>query len=129
MRPLPFLAGADAIRDRAPGIGRNQESLGELLYGFFQLWGKEEFCGGSEGSGQTVFVYDGEREGNDLGVLVMRCPLTGKNVNPFTPSVWRAIHAEFERAALLLQHGRPLSELCEAAQESPAGRGPRGGRP
>lgn len=128
LRALPLLVDADAIRreGRFPGIGQNKESIGELLYGFFQLWGQEAFRGGEEGSGPTVLVYDGTRELNDLGVLVMRCPLTGKNVNPFTTEVWRAIHAEFERAATLLLQGRPLAELCEAAQESPAGsRAPR----
>jgi len=127
LRPLPFLTDAEVIHKegRFPDSGRNKESLGALLHGFFQLWGQEAFRGGDEGSGQTVFVFDGMRELNDLGVLVMRCPLTGKNVNPFTTSVWRAIHAEFERAASLLLSGRPLTDLCEAAEESPAGRGPR----
>jgi len=127
LRPLPFLTDPAAIRREGglPEAGRNEESLGELLHGFFQLWGQEAFRGGDEGSGQSVLVYDGTREVNDLGVLVMRCPLTGKNVNPFTTLVWRAIHAEFERAASLLARGRPLAELCEAAEESPAGRGPR----
>merc|ERR1712232_611028 len=62
---------------------------------FFQFWGHGDYRGGDEGNGQTVLVYDGTQERNDLDVLVMRCPLTGKNVNPFTASVWRAIHAEF----------------------------------
>lgn len=127
LRDLPFLSDARAIlsQDRFLGLGCNTESLGELLHGFFQLWGKEEFRGGSQGNGQTVHVYDAEREVNDLGVLVLRCPLTGKNVNPFTPAVWRAIHAEFERAAVLLLQEGPLAKLWEAAEGSPAGRGPR----
>lgn len=125
LRPAPFLVDAASIRARFPSAGRNTMSLGELLHGFFQLWGREEFRGGAAGQGQTAFVYDGVCEVNDLGVLVMRCPLTGKNVNPFTPSVWRAIHGEFERAASILSKGGGLEELCEAAGESPAGRGPR----
>lgn len=125
LRPSPFLADADAIRQKFPSLELNKESIGELLYGFFQFWGQEPFRGSCEGSGQTVYVYDGTRELNDLGVLVMRCPLTGKNVNPFTSFVWQAIHAEFERAASLLAEGKSLQELCEAAEESPAGRGPR----
>merc|ERR1712032_838550 len=116
LRPLPFLTDLDSIcRTRS----------GELLRGFFDLWGQEVFRGGADGNGQTVLVYDATRESNDLGVLVVRCPLTGKSVNPFTPPVWRAIHAEFERAHALLCRGRSLDELCEAAEESPAGRGPR----
>lgn len=127
LRPPPFLANAQAIHEagRFLDARRNEESLGQLLHGFFQFWGEEPFRGGDEGSGRTVFVYDASTEENDLGVLVVRCPLTGKNVNPFTTAVWRAIHAEFERAASLLMKGRPLEELCEAAEESPAGRGPR----
>merc|ERR1719263_2503694 len=104
------------------GDAENTESLGQLLHDFFQFWGHEEFRGGSEGNGQTVLVYDGTREVNDLAALVMRCPLTGKNVNPFTASVWRAIHSEFERAAEILQSGASLDELCEAADESPVNR-------
>ncbi|CAE8585191.1 unnamed protein product, partial [Polarella glacialis] len=128
LRPLPFLTERDAIQEagRFPFAEENKESIGELLLGFFQLWGHEEFRG-NEGSGQTVYVYDGSREVNDLGVVVMRCPLTGKNVNPFTTTVWRAIHAEFERAANLLQQGCSLEELCERAEELPAGCGVRGG--
>merc|ERR1712039_940607 len=116
-------ADADDIRreERFPGVGRNTESVGELLYGFFQFWAQDAFRGGDEGSGQSVYVFDATREVNDLGVLVMRCPLTGKNVNPFTTLVWRAIHAEFERAASLLSRGGSLDELCEAAEEAPAG--------
>jgi len=126
LRPLLFLGDAPAIR-QGPFMdtAMNREPLGELLHGFFQFWGQEEFHGGDEGTGQTAYVYDGTREVNDLGVLVMRCPLTGKNVNPFTASVWRAIHAEFERAAGLLSRGSSLEQLCEAAHESPVGRGPR----
>ena len=33
---------------------------------------KQEFGGGEDGDGQTVYVYDASRELNDLGVLVMR---------------------------------------------------------
>jgi len=128
LRPLPYLTDAGAIRERMQSVThvQNRESVGELLYGFFQLWGRDEFRGGSEGSCQTVFTYDALREENDLGVLVIRCPLTGKNVNPFTPTVWRAIHSEFDRAAVLLDRGATLADLCEPAEESPAGRNPRG---
>jgi len=80
------------------------------------------------GNGTTVFVYDASKEPNDLGVLVMRCPLTGKNVNPFQRSVWQAIHSEFQRAATLLSEGRPFSELCVAADVAPAGCGARASR-
>jgi len=128
LRSPPFLTDATAICEgRFPEAGKNSASVGELLYGFFQFWGDEVFAGG-EGSGQTVLVYDGTRSKNDLGVLVMRCPLTGKNVNPFTASVWQGIHAEFARAARLLANSEKvcLEELCEAALEPPAAaHGPR----
>ncbi|CAJ1433336.1 unnamed protein product [Effrenium voratum] len=104
----------------------------------------KEFGVGEDGNGQTVYVYDASQEINDLGVLVMRrpsrvrawyihdscgdrCPLTGKNVNPFTTEVWRSIHAEFVRAASLLQAGHSLQELCEPAEALPSGCGHRGG--
>ncbi|CAE6958352.1 unnamed protein product [Symbiodinium sp. CCMP2592] len=79
----------------------DQEYQGLMLSQFCNA----EFRGGDDGNGQTVYVYDASQEVNDLGVLVMRCPLTGKNVNPFTTMVWRAIHAEFARAATLLEQG------------------------
>lgn len=122
LRPLPFVTDLAAIRGEGgcfPCGGGNKAQLGELLHGFFRLWGDKAFRGGDEGQGQTVRVFDGEREENDLGVLVMRCPLTGKNVNPFTISVWQAIHDEFVRASSLLDQGRGLEELCEAAEEPP----------
>lgn len=130
LRQLPFLTDVATIQNERRFFqeDRNTESYGELLHGFFQFWGQELFRGGGEEGGQTVLVYDGTRELNDLGVLVMRCPLTGKNVNPFTTTVWWAIHAEFERAATLLSQQQSLAELCEAAGESPAGCGPRGGQ-
>jgi len=130
LRSLLFLADPEKIRQGPfSRTSTTQEHLGELLYDFFEFWGHEDFRGADEGNGQTVLVYDGTQELNDLAVLVVRCPLTGKNVNPFTASVWRAIHAEFERAAALLARGCCLEELCEAAEESPAGRGPRMARP
>jgi len=130
LRQLPFLTDVATIQNERRFFqeDRNTESYGELLHGFFQFWGQELFRGGGEEGGQTVLVYDGTRELNDLGVLVMRCPLTGKNVNPFTTTVWWAIHAEFERAATLLSQQQSLAELCAAAGESPAGCGPRGGQ-
>jgi len=130
LRQLPFLTDVAAIQKERRFFqdDRNTESHGELLHGFFKFWGQELFRGGGEEGGQTVMVYDGSRELNDLGVLVMRCPLTGKNVNPFTTTVWWAIHAEFKRAATLLSRQQSLAELCEAAGESPAGCGPRGGQ-
>lgn len=119
LRPLPFVTEADAIREpnRFPGLGENLQSSGELLHDFFGLWGREDFSG-RDGTGRTVFVYDASCEENDSGVLVMRCPLTGKNVNPFTPTVWRAIHAEFARADALLTQSRSLAELCEPVEDT-----------
>ncbi|CAK9016464.1 Poly(A) RNA polymerase cid13 (PAP) (Caffeine-induced death protein 13) (Polynucleotide adenylyltransferase cid13) [Durusdinium trenchii] len=127
LRSLPFLTDPKMIREERIRHRMNEESLGELLLGFFELWGREEFGGGEEGDGQTVYVYDASCELNDLGVLVMRCPLTGKNVNPFTTMVWRAIHGEFARAARLLRAGCRLEELCEPTEGPPAGCGHRGG--
>ena len=33
---------------------------------------EQEFGGGEDGDGQTVYVYDATQELNDLGILVMR---------------------------------------------------------
>jgi len=120
LRPLPFVTEAAAVRapSRFPALGRNSECTGMLLHEFFQLWGHPEFSG-VDGRGRTVYVYDGTREENELGVLVMRCPLTGKNVNPFATSVWALIHSEFSRAASMLRHGRTLDDICEPATGSP----------
>eukprot|EP00927_Polykrikos_kofoidii_P060451 TRINITY_DN55430_c0_g1_i1.p1 TRINITY_DN55430_c0_g1~~TRINITY_DN55430_c0_g1_i1.p1 ORF type:complete len:501 (+),score=78.93 TRINITY_DN55430_c0_g1_i1:111-1613(+) len=122
LRSLLFLTDSDAIIGESGRFrGQNSEGVGELLAGFFRMWGAERFRGGDGGNGQTVSVFDGTVEENDLGVLVMRCPLTGKNVNPFTTTVWVAIHGEYQRAASLLEGGGMLEELCAAAEEPPAG--------
>lgn len=114
LRPLPFATDVrDICAERFAGQGRNLETLPDLLYDFFQVYGGARFGGGNEG--QTVDIYDGGLAANDLGVLVMRCPLTWRNVNPMTVSVWQAIHAEFSRAASMLQAGKTWAEICEPA--------------
>lgn len=37
------------------------------------------------------------------GTLVMRCPLTGKDVNPMTSTVWELLHREFVRARDMME--------------------------
>lgn len=125
LRPLPFLSAKQDIAERFPGFDENKESIADLLRSFFELWGREDFSG-SNVSGKTVYVYDACEEDNELGVLVMRCPLTGKNVNPFTPTRWQAIHAEFERAARMLKEGQHFADLCQVAGVTPGSRGSRG---
>lgn len=109
MRPLPF------HEDAQPLAERGQESLGHLFYDFFQIFGSDALRGGCSG---TTFD-DTLVETNDLGVLVMKCPLSGKNVNPMKIEVWQAIHSEFARAKNLLEQGASLSVICEPAESSP----------
>ena len=91
-----------------------------MLHSFFQYWGDLRLAGGSAGQpGYTVEVYDGSITENESGVLIMRCPLTRKNVNPMSMAVWGLIHAEFARAAELLRNGSSLLEVCEPAPISP----------
>jgi len=109
LRPLPFSTDVEQIlRTFAT---QNHETLGELIFKFFALFGGDCFHGGSEG--RTVTVSDAGCEPNDLGVLVLKCPLTWKNVNPMTIDVWQSVHSEFRRAAELLQQGASLADLCE----------------
>jgi len=109
MRPPPFNVDFPPVPDRG------NESIGSLVYEFFRNFGDDSFRGGDEGT----TVDDATTEPNDLGVLVMKCPLSGKNVNPMTIEVWQAIHSEFARAKMLLENGAPLGVICEKAEAPP----------
>ncbi|CEM15306.1 unnamed protein product [Vitrella brassicaformis CCMP3155] len=118
LRPLPFHSDVRYISEHLFRENRrNRDSLGKLIHEFFMLWGDEQFAGG--GMGRTVQIYDATNHLNDQGVLVMKCPLTKKNVNPFTIEVWQTIFQEFKRARRLLLTGASLSEVCEAAADNP----------
>eukprot|EP00397_Hematodinium_sp_SG-2012_P045163 GEMP01050628.1.p1 GENE.GEMP01050628.1~~GEMP01050628.1.p1 ORF type:complete len:414 (+),score=48.09 GEMP01050628.1:45-1244(+) len=112
MRPPPFNLNCQPLSDRG------SESIGSMFMEFFRIFGDESFHGGKEG----ITIDDAHLEPNDLGVLVMKCPLSGKNVNPMTIEVWQAIHNEFARAKLLLENGAPLDVICDKASEPPISR-------
>ena len=90
-----------------------------MLYGFFRFFGSERFAGGEVG--QTVTIYDGLVTENDLGVIVMQCPLTKKNVNPMKIQDWQLIYSEFKRAHDLLENptSRTLETILHRAECSP----------
>lgn len=106
-RDLPFRTDVEAIRGMF--MPKNSETAGDLLHAFFQLFGAKDVAAGAE-------FLDGIRSPAAEGVLVMKCPLTKKNVNPMTRSVWLAIHAEFARAKSMLEAGSSLAEICAAPQ-------------
>ena len=107
VRTLPFRTDVDAIRGMF--MQKNSETAGDLLHAFFQIFGAKELAGGGE-------FLDGARSPAPEGVLVMRCPLTRKNVNPMTRSVWLAIHSEFARAKSMLEAGSSIADICAVPQ-------------
>lgn len=121
LRETPFetdSAKVGAVLQRIHGP--NDASLGELIKAFFALFGDERFGGGAASQpGHTLEVYDGSEAENELGVLVMKCPLTRRNVNPMSMSVWRSIHGEFVRAHRMLEQGQALQDVCARAEQSP----------
>jgi DNA polymerase sigma len=76
----------------------------ELFAQFFNLFGDDAMQEGVE-------IVDGEIVSRGNGVLIMRCPLTGKDVNVMNSSAWNLIHAEYKRARDLINHGATLDEL------------------
>ncbi|KAF4717277.1 hypothetical protein FOZ63_016090, partial [Perkinsus olseni] len=130
LRPLPFMTSREEIFDKCPELRNNSESVGELLMEFFELYGSERMAGGAE-----ILCYDGsisyfeDKEGGSTEgeepqpqqepVLVMRCPISKKDVNPMSKAVWEVLHGEFVRARTMLLDGATLDEVCEPAEESP----------
>jgi hypothetical protein len=78
-----------------------------LFKEFFELFGDESMMDGVE-------IVDGEIVSKGAGVLIMRCPLTGKDVNAMNSSVWKMIHAEYKRARDLVRSGSTLHELVSS---------------
>ena len=69
-----------------------------LLRAFFTFFGDENLARGAE-------ILDGEITAapTSTGALIMRCPLTNKDVNVMSASAWQAIHSEFQKARNLLR--------------------------
>ncbi|KAF4745019.1 hypothetical protein FOZ63_012677 [Perkinsus olseni] len=130
LRPLPFMTSREEIFGKCPELQNNSESVGELLMEFFEFYGSERMAGGAE-----ILCYDGsisyfeDKEGGSTEeeqpqpqqepVLVMRCPISKKDVNPMSKAVWEVLHGEFVRARSMLLDGATLDEVCEPAEESP----------
>ncbi|EKX72580.1 conserved hypothetical protein [Theileria equi strain WA] len=113
---LCFISDTAEIMERCKYLGKNQESLSELVFAFFNYYGSEKFKGGD--SGITINLYDNQVAENDSGVLEMRCPITGKNVNPFTVVIWQSIHDEFRRFKDMLSLKQPIEVICCEIQRS-----------
>eukprot|EP00921_Rhytidocystis_pertsovi_P008524 GHVQ01013954.1.p1 GENE.GHVQ01013954.1~~GHVQ01013954.1.p1 ORF type:complete len:367 (+),score=45.92 GHVQ01013954.1:274-1374(+) len=118
LRKPPFVTDVRKVNEELfLGYNKNKQSLGELIFDFFQLFGDDKFGGGDIGA--TVQIYDGSITDNDLGVLALICPITKKNVNPFKRRAWSLLHAEFKRAKEMLEENRSLAEICEVRRETP----------
>lgn len=97
-RELPFQICSGA-QPHAPSA-----RIHNLFADFFNLFGGDDMLDGVE-------IVDGEIVSRGGGVLVMRCPLTGKDVNVMNSSAWIPIHAEYKRARDLINNGATLDEL------------------
>lgn len=86
LRPLPF-------HDQTTFSPESRIDEGEILQCFFDTFGADSMAEGSE-------ILDGRivAAPTATGALVMRCPLTGKDVNILSGSAWKSIHAEFAKA-------------------------------
>ena len=97
-RELPFQLCESSRHDP------KSDKIHNLFADFFNLFGDNAMLEGVE-------IVDGEIVSRGGGVLVMRCPLTGKDVNVMNSSAWNLIHAEYKRARDLINHGATLDEL------------------
>lgn len=111
----------------------NEETVGELLYEFFQFYGSRMFypphysavdnentpsTQPSETSGWSINLVSGELEKRTLPFLHATCPISNICVNPFTSAKWKLIFHEFERAKNLMEENFPLEELCKDTRPS-----------
>jgi DNA polymerase sigma len=92
VRPTPFNTAYSATHNKTSG------DEASLLRAFFAFFGDENIAQGAE-------ILDGEITAvpTSTGALVMRCPLTNKDVNVMSASAWQAIHSEFQRARNMLR--------------------------
>ncbi|KAK1441880.1 poly A polymerase CID/PAP-related protein [Babesia gibsoni] len=105
-----FITDTNEILERCEYLGKNKESLTQLLFDFFNFYSDKRFQGGR--CGATIDIYTNEVSENNLGVLVMKCPITGKNVNPFTITMWQSIYREFKRVDTYIKEQRPIPQIC-----------------
>ncbi|ORM40297.1 UTP:RNA uridylyltransferase 1 [Babesia sp. Xinjiang] len=112
-----FMTDSSDIFAKCDYLQQNTESITELLFDFFRFYSDKRFQGGRRGA--TVDLYTNEIAENNLGVLVMKCPITGKNVNPFTIRMWQSIYREFKRVDDCINDQRPVSQICIKATKPP----------
>jgi len=99
-RDIPFSLSPDFT-------SANEEPIHVLFRQFFEVFGDESFLDGVE-------IVDGEIVSRGSGVLVMRCPLTNKDVNVMNSSTWKVIHAEYKRARDLVRSGSTMDQLVSS---------------
>ena len=104
LRPLPF--------DQSLPFQRREEETGSVLAAFFETFGAQAMADGSE-------IVDGQivSAPTQTGALVMRCPLTGKDVNILSGSAWKSIHTEFSRAHRAIESGSDFDSLISPKEE------------
>lgn len=98
-------------------IGKNEEDVVDLLFGFFEFYAQDRFNGGKKCS--TIDIYSNEITENVNGSLIVKCPLSKKNVNPFKIKMWQSIYTEFKRANDLIKLKQPLKTVCLENSQSP----------
>ena len=100
LRPTPFNVSLP------PPIVSSNTSIdeGALLRAYFNFFGDENLQQGAE-------ILDGHiiTVPTSTGALVMRCPLTNKDVNVMSASAWQSIHSEFRQARDFLRQRDDMS--------------------
>eukprot|EP00371_Babesia_bovis_P001980 XP_001610627.1 hypothetical protein [Babesia bovis T2Bo] len=112
-----FITDSNDIYKKCGYLGQNNETITQLVFDFFRFYSDKQFQGGRKGA--TVDLYTNTVVDNTLGVLVMKCPITGKNVNPFTIRMWQSIYREFRRVNEYISQERPVSQICQKADLPP----------
>ncbi|CDR97623.1 hypothetical protein, conserved [Babesia bigemina] len=112
-----FMTNTSDILAKCEYLQQNTESITQLIFDFFKFYSDKRFQGGRVGA--TVDLYTNEVTENNLGVLVMKCPITGKNVNPFTIRMWQSIYGEFRRVDECIRDQRPIAQICIKSDKPP----------
>ena len=100
-RRLPF-----DMHFRIKDTNSEPVDMKRLFSEFFNFFGNSDLSHGIE-------ILDGEVVSQPTlsGALVVRCPLTGKDVNVLSNSNWKVIHAEFARAKALVELNSDFDEI------------------
>ncbi|GBE62306.1 hypothetical protein, conserved [Babesia ovata] len=112
-----FMTDTRDILAKCEYLQQNTESITQLIFDFFKFYSDKKFQGGRVGA--TIDLYTNEMTENNLGVLVMKCPITGKNVNPFTIRMWQSIYGEFKRVDECIKDQRPIAQICIKSDKPP----------